>query len=195
VPEAVTRRVALAVVAYLDLQLVRPIADDHVRVAGVRVLERVCQALLDDAIRREVEPTWQWERLAVHVQLDGEPGAADLVQERVEAVEAGLRRELRLLAVAAHRGQQAPHLGERHAAGTLDAGERIAVLRERVGELVPDGADLEDHHAHCVGDDVVELACDPRALLRHRDAGRGFALALRLGGARFRCLGLLCALT
>jgi hypothetical protein len=35
---------ALAVVPYLNLQLVRPIANGHVRVAGTRVLERIRQA-------------------------------------------------------------------------------------------------------------------------------------------------------
>ena len=45
---------------------------------------------------------------------------------------------------------------------------------------MPDGADLEHHHADGVGDDVVELAGDPRALLRHRDACCRFTLALCL---------------
>ena len=125
----------MTVVADFDLQLVRPIADDHVCVAGLRVLERVGQALLDDPIGRELDATWQRERLTVDVQLDGKPGAADLVQQCVEAVEAGLRRELHLVPVASHRGQEAAHLGERGAAGPLYAPERIAVLGERVREL------------------------------------------------------------
>ena len=56
---------------------------------------------------------------------------------------------------------------------------------------MPDGADLEHHHADGVGDDVVELAGDPRALLGHRDARRRLALPLGLGRALFRRLGLL----
>ena len=60
-----------------------------------------------------------------------------------------------------------------------------------VGQLVPHGADLEDHHADGVGDDVVELARDPRALLRHRDPRRGLTLPLGLGRACLRRLGLL----
>ena len=39
------------------------------------------------------------------------------------------------------------------------------------GHPVPHRPDLEDHHADRVGDDVVELAGDPRPLLGHRDAG------------------------
>ena len=114
------------------------------------------------------------------MQLDGQAGAADLVEQRVEAVEARLRHELGFVPFAAHRGEKTAHLGKRCPAGPLDAPERIAVLGHCIGELVPDGADLEHHHADGVGDDVVELARDPRALLRHRDACGRLALALGL---------------
>ena len=80
VAEAVARRGALAVVADLDLQLVGPVADGHVRVAGARVLERVGQALLHDPIGGEVDRAREREGLAVDVQPHGKPGAADLVQ-------------------------------------------------------------------------------------------------------------------
>jgi hypothetical protein len=56
---------------------------------------------------------------------------------------------------------------------------------------MPDRADLEDHHAHRVGDDVVQLARDPCALLGHRDARGRFALAFGLGGADLGRLRLL----
>ncbi len=65
------------------------------------------------------------------------------------------------------------------------------VLVELVRELVPDGPDLEHHHADRVGDDVVQLARDPRALLGNRHAGRRFALALGLGRARLGRVRLL----
>ena len=65
---------------------------------------------------------------------------------------------------------------------------------DAAGELVPDGADLEHHDADGVGDDVVELAGDPRTLLRHRDARR-LALALGVRRALFRRFGLLGTLT
>ena len=48
-------RGALAVVPYLNFQLVRPIANGHVRVARTRALERIPQAFLDDAIGRRVQ--------------------------------------------------------------------------------------------------------------------------------------------
>ena len=52
------------------------------------------------------------------------------------------------------------------------------------------GADLEHHHAHGMGDDVVELARDPRALLGHRDSCGGLSLALGERRAHLRRLSL-----
>ena len=97
----------------------------------------------------------------------------------------------RLVAVASHRPQQAAHLGERRTARLLDPAERVRVVGEVVGELVPDGPDLEHHDADGVGDDVVELAGDSRPLLGDRQAGRRLALALGMGCPCFRRIGLL----
>ena len=113
----------------------------------------------------------------------GSPARPTSASERVETVKARLWAELDFVAVAPHGAEEAPHLGERCPPGPLDAPERVAILGHRVGKLVPDGADLEHHDAHGVGDDVVELAGDPRALLRHRDACRRLALALGPGRA------------
>ena len=60
---------------------------------------------------------------------------------------------------------------------------------------MPDGADLENHHADGVGDDVVELTGDPRALLRHRDACGRLPLAFCLRCSLFRRFSLLRTLT
>ena len=56
---------------------------------------------------------------------------------------------------------------------------------------MPDGADLEHDHADRMRDDVVQLARDPRPLLRDRDARRRLALPLRLARAGLGRLGLL----
>ena len=124
------------------------------------------------------------------MQLDGQTGTTDFLQQRVEAVEAGLRGEFDVVTVATHGGQETAHLGKRCAARPLDAPERLAVLGQRIGKLVPHGADLEHHHADGVRDDVVELARDPRALLCHRDACGRLALALGLDRTFLRRFGL-----
>ena len=58
-----------------------------------------------------------------------------------------------------------------------------------------DGTDLKHHHAHGVGDDVVELARDPRTLLRHGDSRGGISLPLGQCRAHLRRFGLLRTLT
>jgi hypothetical protein len=191
VAEAVTRREALAVVAYCDLQLVGPVVEAHIHPAGVRVLECVGQAFLHDSIGGEVDRAREREGVAVDVQPDWKPGAAHLFQQRVEPVDTRMGREFEAIAVAAHRPEQAAHLGKGSAAGLLDASKGIPVLREHIRELVPNGADLEHHDADGVSDDVVELARDPRPLLGDRDARRCLPLLLGLGRAYFGRLGLL----
>ncbi len=57
-------------------------------------------------------------------------------------------------------------------------------------ELVPHGADLEDHDADSVGDGVVQLAGDPGSLFGRRDARGDCPLALGADGPLFRRLGV-----
>ena len=118
-----------------------------------------------------------------------------LRQQRVEAVEAGLRRELCLVALAAHGGEQPAHLGKRPAARPLDVRQRTLLVFEHHGQLVPDRSDLEHHHADRVRDDVVELARDSRALLGNRDARGRLALSFRLSRTDLCRFGLLRALS
>ena len=152
---AVVRRGALAVVADLDLDMVGPVADGDVGLAGMRVLERVGEPLLHDPIGGEVDRAREREGLALHVKLDWEAGAAELVEQRVEAVEARLGAERDAVAFAAHRAEQAAHLRQCRAAGLLDAPQCLPVLGVRFGQPVADCAYLEHHHAHRVSDDVV----------------------------------------
>ena len=187
----VARRRPRAVVAHLDPHLVGRVADRHVRVAGAGVLERVGQTLLDDPVRGEVDRARQPAGLTLDVELHGQARSADLVQQRLDPVEAGLGRQVDPFAVLAQRAEQVAHLRERRAARLLDVLERLTVRCARVGEPVPDGAHLEHHHADGVGDDVVQLAGDPRALFGDSDAARGVPLALGLRRAALRRLGLL----
>ena len=56
---------------------------------------------------------------------------------------------------------------------------------------MPDGPDLEDHHADGVRDDVVELARDPCPLFGHRDPRGRIPLHFGRARAHLRRLGLL----
>ena len=110
--------------------------------ARVGVLECIRQPLLDDPVGGEVDRPGNRDAVAVEVKPHRQPGAADLVQQRVEAVESRLRRQLEVVAAPSHRAEEAAHLGERVATGALDAAERLAVLLELVraacaGRLLP----------------------------------------------------------
>jgi len=72
----------------------------------------------------------------------------------------------------------------------LDTLQRFAVIGQRGRQPVPDGSDLEHHHADGVGHDVVQFARDPGPFLGHRDPCGGVPLPLGLGGTRLRRLGL-----
>ena len=126
----------------------------------------------------------------------GQAGAADLVDQRVEAVEARLRARARRSLAVACASRRAGGASRRARCGR-PARRPCSASRSSVelgGQLVPHGADLEHHHADRVGDDVVQLARDPGALLGDGDPRRRLALALGLGGALLGRLGLLGAL-
>ena len=161
--------------------------------AGARVLERVGQPLLDDPVRGEVD------RAPAARPARRRPAAATGSPARRTCSSSGRARPARAAArasavvLAPQRAEQQPHLAERGAAGLLDAAQRLAVLGD-VGQPVADRADLQHHDADRVGDDVVQLARDPRALLGDRDARRRLALALRLAArssAASACVGAL----
>ena len=120
----------------------------------------------------------------------GKPGTADVFHQRVKVIQARLGREFEVIAIAAESPEEAPHLGQRDTACLLHTPQGIPVLLHGLRQPVPDSSDLKHHHAHGVGDDVVQLARDPRALLSDCDAGRRVALALGVRGAFFRRLGL-----
>ncbi len=73
------------------------------------------------------------------------------------------------------------HVGQRLASGRFDGGERPSGPPPAVVERAQRRAGLDDDDAHVVGDDVVELARDPLALLGDRPGVAFLALALEAG--------------
>ena len=102
-----------------------------------------------------------------------------------------MRRQLDAVTVAAHRSEQAAHLGERCAACFFDAAESVLVLVPGARELVAYRADLEHHHADGMRDDVVQFACDARSLLRNRNPSGGLSFPLGKHRSHLRCLALM----
>ena len=166
VAAAVAAGLGAAVVGDLELELVLAPADGDPRARRAGVLERVRERLLDHAVRSEVDARRELRRLALDGELDRKAGFADRADEDVDGAHRRLRRELGHRPLPAQEPDQAPHLGQRLAAGRLDRLQRkpLALL---LGLQQPaDGARLHRHHGDGMGDHVVELPRDARPLLR-----------------------------
>ena len=158
------------------------VVDDDLGVLGLRVLDRVRQPFLDEAVRRQVDACRKLDRVALDAQVDRQSRLARLRDELVHVLEARLRRERRRLLRPPEHADEAAHLGERLAARLLDHLQRLALALLLGLEQAPHAGRLHRHHADTVADDVVELARDPRALLG--DGRARLLLALALGRAQ-----------
>ena len=88
-----------------------------------------------------------------------------------------MRRE-RIGVVAPQHADEAAHLRERAAADLLDRRQHLPGRTALGVERAPLGAGLHDHHRDVVGDRVVQLPRDSRALLDDRLARGDVALPL-----------------
>ena len=176
------RRHERPVVADVDLQHVGPEAHGHVGAARAADIERCGERLLDDAVRRHVEPGRELARLALDAHGDGEAGGGRPARERLDVAQRRLGRERQLRVLGAQDPEQPAQLVQRFAPGALDRLE--GGLREvRPREREPARArGLHGHPAQRVGDHVVQLARDPRALVDHGAAGGVRAPALEQRG-------------
>jgi hypothetical protein len=118
----------------LEHDVVRPVADDHVRARAAGVLADVRQRLLHDAVGGEVDAGRQRPPLALDGEVDVQAGRADLLDQRIEAREARLRREQVLGLSLAQDAEQEAQLAERLAARSLDQRERLLGLGTLAGE-------------------------------------------------------------
>jgi hypothetical protein len=155
--------------------------------AGPGVLERVGQRLLHDPVGGQVDAGGQRPRFALDRQLDRQAGLAGGQHQRIEVGQAGLRgQRLATAAAVTQQPEQPAHLGQGLPARGLDLGQGGGGLRGVGGDAAPGRSGLHHHHAHGVGDDVVQLAGDPPPLLGHRPASPSFLLAGELGVERLQ---------
>ena len=176
------------------VELAGAVADRHARAAPGRVLERVGQRLLHDPVGGQVDPARQRAHLALDAQLDRQPRLAHLGRR-------GRRRAARLGC-----GASASSSSERR---SMPSSRRISAIAPRpVCSIVSSTSAVCGRSPpsarrsapacttmmrEAVGDDVVELARDPRALLGDREPRLLLALVLELDRARGERLGQLVA--
>ena len=166
-----------------------PYCDGHLGLAAAGVLEGVGEPLLHDAVRREVEGARQRDRLTVHLEPHGEPRGAYVVHQasagRPARDPAGARAGRRPAACAPSRRRISASAVRPACSTFCEASPSSVAVRHPVAHR----PHLQDHHADRVGDDVVELARDPAALLGHRHPGRRLPLPLGAQRALLRGLG------
>ena len=155
------------------------------------MLVDVGQRLLDDPERGEIEARRQGPRFALDVERHGRSRRAGALDQRRQLREPGLGSELGARSVLAQDAEQAPHLAERVLGGLSDRGQRFPGERGVAIERGLGAVGLDRDHAQPVGDDVVQLASDPRPLLGDRELGGALALVLEFRGELFEPARLL----
>ena len=178
---AVAHRAGDTVVADPELDRVAVVGHAHRRAARARVADDVDQRLLEDPEGGSVDARRERALVALDLQLDAQPSRLDARDQGAEPRERRLWRQRELLVAAPQYAEQPAQLVERLAPGHLDGGDRAARPLGIARGGAPRGLGLHEHDRHVVGDDVVQLARDPRALLEDGRALALRAVALDLG--------------
>lgn len=147
--------------------------------AALRVLQRVRQRLLHHPVRRHLGAAGGGRRRALPDELDRLPGLPGLVDQGVQVADGG-RTRVAGAVIRVEQVEQLPQVADGPAASAGDRGQGLVQL-VRGARQVARRLGLHDHRRHVVGDDVVQLPGDARAL-RRTGGGLDMAAAFRLGG-------------
>ena len=155
---------AAAVVGDLQLDRARPRRTVDPRAGRAGVLGRVGERLLHDRNAARSTPAGSAAGSSSTRSVDREPGRARPLGEHVDAVPGRAARPSSSAAGGprAARARPAPRVRGDSISPTISRGARGVALDERLG-----AARLDRDHADVVGDGVVQLARDARALARH----------------------------
>ena len=115
--------------------------------------------------------------------LDRQSRRAHGVEQRIELREPGHRCGRSGLAVVGQHADQAPHLRQSGTTGLLDLGDRVVRGLRIAVDDGPGRPRLDDHHAHRVGDHVVELARDAGPFEGDRLTSRGLSVQYQTAAA------------
>ena len=182
-------RAARAVVVDVDHHPVGVAAQRHDRPTGPGVTHGVGERLLRDADSSQLDLRREIGQRLGHPKLDLEAGLADPSRDRPEVDQGRFGREVGGVAVGPKHPHRAPHGGQR-LLGSL--GDPPDALGGDLGPGLPHPLCClrpDDDSSQVVGDDVVELTCDARALLGDDSLGLGRPQALELGVAHCEVAG------
>ncbi len=156
--------------------------DRQISLRGRRVLEHVGQRFLDDAESGEIEIRGQVDRPAVSLVLHLQPAGAQPVEQQTDPGKAE-RCTTELVIVAPQHADDSAQVSQRVASGGRDRGQRVAGRSRVADSHEPRGAGLDDHHAHTVRNDIMQLTRDPGALFGEQPLGpnAGFVTQFGLG--------------
>ena len=124
------------------------------------MLEYVGDRLLDDPVGGKIHRRGQPALVARHLQRRLKSCIPRRLEERVDVVKCWLRHKVGGARALAKDTEELVQLTERVPRALLDGFERLFARVARD----PRGAGLDRHHAHVVGDDVMQFARDAQAL-------------------------------
>ena len=148
---------------------------------AARVLAHVGQRLLDDPVGGEVDARRQ--RAAARRSTSsstGSPPRAARSSSPASCASPGCGASSPPSSSLAQHAEQLAHLGQRLAGRARIASSGARASARVAVERGLGGVGLDRDHADAVGDDVVQLARDPAALLGDRGARAALALALEM---------------
>ena len=131
------------------------------------VFDHVRECLLDDAVPGHLDPGGRLRRRPLDDDLGRDAGFDAVLDDVVEIADRRLRRQFGSVVVVAQHPEHPSHLAQGLPAGLLDVFERLSRTVGLGRDDSSSGSRLDDHHAHPVGDDVVQVACDPGSFIEH----------------------------
>ncbi len=154
------------------------------RTAGrpAAAVARGLQRCLDHPVGDQVDTGGQLRRTRPNEATLAGPVRGSPPRVPGSSADTRLRRQRARVVVMAQDAQQSPQIAERVATGALDRQDRLAGALGIGAQQLPGTARLDDHRAHAVGDDVLELSADQCLFLGHGCAATGLDLGSRLLG-------------
>ena len=125
------------------------------------MLYRVSQRLLHHPVRNQVQGRGQWPGFALHAHVNGQSGGTRTLSKPFELRESRRCRTEHVDVVAVQHPDHLAQIGQRFPAASFHRPKRVRGRAPVSARYRAGGHGLDHHHAHAVGDNVVQLPCDP----------------------------------